>query len=434
MKHVFSFLICSLMTMGFVQAKDVDLLKKNSKGHTLLSSLTKANTLFSEACGEVISKNDVRKSKKLSYKRRSSKQSPSTSSRKRSSRKEGRKNNKKKQDHIAEVSTQLEASSNKVEGVKEPKKETQEPKRENIVQVNEPKVKVAPLTQYFYVDANAKADVQDGSIAKPFATIQAAIKAVPQAETSQDVQKVHIIAIAPGTYDEDLEIGPQKRITLLAMGPVNLGQFSADMYQPEDSDVSRNIIWTARGNDFFTGISDSLTILSADSGADSKTKSSYVSSFRISGDIIVQDATPQAPLPFAQKLRIQGEVFGSVYVDPTLSVDLHTKNAAIHGDVKGKRLVLQTAEATRFYSPLDLLYYQYINSSEIQNGMKVSLVPLDSDALVLRGMYATNLAGTFEGPARSLVLDPITNFWFVKNGNVKAGGATKVILNDSQTE
>ena len=44
------------------------------------------------------------------------------------------------------------------------------------------------------------------------------------------------------------------------------------------------------------------------------------------------------------------------------------------------------------------------------------------------GIYDTDFAGTFTGPANSFRLDDSTNYWFAVNAGILAGGATQVFL------
>jgi hypothetical protein len=70
---------------------------------------------------------------------------------------------------------------------------------------------------------------------------------------------------------------------------------------------------------------------------------------------------------------------------------------------------------------------------ELQDGLCVEMAPPEASATELCGIYASNLSGVFEGPVDSLLLDSITNYWFVRHGNAKRGDVTKVILHNHNT-
>jgi len=89
-----------------------------------------------------------------------------------------------------------------------------------------PVVTIPPLTQVRFVDWSIGDDAAgDGSIAKPYKTIQRAIADIPS--IAAPAPEAWAIYISPGQYDEDLAIALSNRhVALMGLGPWSLGNFS----------------------------------------------------------------------------------------------------------------------------------------------------------------------------------------------------------------
>ena len=74
-----------------------------------------------------------------------------------------------------------------------------------------------------YVNPQASDAADDANLSTPFLTIQGAISAVPAPTSALEELQRNTIYIAPGSYDENLTVPPARRIALLGLGAVTLG-------------------------------------------------------------------------------------------------------------------------------------------------------------------------------------------------------------------
>ena len=292
--------------------------------------------------------------------------------------------------------------------------------------------KVAPLTHVIFVDGGTQTEVsqQDGSISCPYSTIQSAIDSIPAATSANELRQVYYILIASGTYDEDLVIdGTRKKIALLGLGPVNLGIMNGPSWTPGGpGGTIRNITWfTSTLDNFGTGIRNALIITSLDQfGEGITTHESYISKFRVSGDINCSNISASG----SAELQFSVEVFGDLNT-PTDIFQVYLYKSRIRGVFSGGPSTnFQVAEFCRFQGLVTVGRYSHIISCNFNNGMTVSTASSPGDVSP-RGMMLSQFAGTFTGPPSSFLLDTVTNYWFVTLGGVLAGGATKVLLFDT---
>lgn len=89
-----------------------------------------------------------------------------------------------------------------------------------------------PLTRTLWVD-NARDGVSspNGSPEFPYGTINAALSAIPFTATAAQQLEQWVILVAPGSYDEggDLSIPANRRISLVALGPVSVTSGGIDI-------------------------------------------------------------------------------------------------------------------------------------------------------------------------------------------------------------
>jgi len=289
-----------------------------------------------------------------------------------------------------------------------------------------------------YVDPSYSGGSSDGSIAAPYTTIQAAIDAV--VAVAQNGEWWGIL-IAPGDYDEDLSIeGTNKQIALLGLGPWGLGTFTGSADAPVAP--ARNITWAVSGGNV-NGTQHALMIGQYQGPAMGlSTHASYMSSTRISGQVIVQDNVLSGGS--TKTLILDAQVYDlnatGRSVDCTQGVapsiggcNLWIFNSrlatSLHAPptLGGAGGLLQWAERCRFGGLLNLGRYSRIESCQIEAGVTITSATVDTQP---SGIVTSNFAGTFTGPASSCRLDGNTNFWFKANGALLAGGATKTIQDD----
>ena len=261
---------------------------------------------------------------------------------------------------------------------------------------------------------------------RPFRTIQGFIDAVPQGVDSASARNVFVAQISPADYDEDLSIDiSRRRIVLTGPGPWSLGTFNAANWGP--SGTRRNI--TVTGADAnIDGIRPGLVIASNLPLSEAMTThESYLTKPRISGKIDLTGVTDIGSIELALTCEIFGDAGVSIDAGEAV-VQSYIYHSRMRGTLTGSNWQFQIAQRTRFDGLVSVDNYSLIQSCRINAGMTVVASP--PAGLVPFGMLLTNFAGTFTGPAGSLLLDGNTNFHFKANGAVLAGGATKIIQDD----
>lgn len=286
-----------------------------------------------------------------------------------------------------------------------------------------------PFTAYtIYVDWNATLPPaqQTGQQVAPFSTIQAGINQVPDCLSVIACHQVWTIAIAPGTYDEDLVInGTHRRILLSAyLGPVNLGNMTGSSWTPGPGDVRRSITWTAT-DDFSGQLRNGLGIESpAPLAAGQTTNEAFLTKFRISGNLIMTDAAASA------EVYLNCEIFGDF--NTTGIVQLYMYRGRTRGNMYTGTTAsnLQTAELWRFDKAPVIALYGSIRACQFVAGIQVGSTGLAG--IAPDGFIDTQFAGNFTCLAANCAncfrLDTYTNYWFVANGGSLVGtGATKLL-------
>jgi hypothetical protein len=289
-----------------------------------------------------------------------------------------------------------------------------------------------PYRNTCLVDPVSGSDVTGtfGNLALPFLTIQAAISAVPTPAIGDSAasRNVFVIIIAPNDYDEDLAVDiTRKRIILASWGPWGLGTFSTADWAP--SGVRRNITITTSDAIINDGIRNGFSIQPMfPAGEGLTTHQSYFTRPRISGKIDCSGVTGPS-----FELTLSCEVFGTTggsggdsLVGGAAIVQSYIYHSRMRGKVTGSNWNFQVNERTRFGGLVDVSGYSTILSCRFDSGMTVaSATP---GGIQPDGFYVTDFVGTFTGPALSFRLDASTDRWFIQNGGLLAGGATKVFL------
>jgi len=99
---------------------------------------------------------------------------------------------------------------------------------------------VAPFSEHgAWVDGASTSADEDGSVANPYKTIQAAINAAPVPASAEESELGWMIYVLPGSYDEDLAISGPGQIFIEGRGLVVLGTF----FQPPPIWPIRNITY-----------------------------------------------------------------------------------------------------------------------------------------------------------------------------------------------
>jgi len=278
----------------------------------------------------------------------------------------------------------------------------------------------------------------DGSAGNPFNTIQAAINTIPEATDSVTVRRVYVVLIAPGSYDEDLNIDiTRRRIVLLGQGPWNLGSFQGTFWAPAPppfgTEVLRNINVTNTKSSI-DSIRCALSIGTVIPHGNCMTSHpSYITGARISG-VINFSSSVFADIEFSAR----AEIWHGIYQMPGFvgAIQMYLDRCRVRDNLSGVPTDpvidtpngrIQYAEYSRFFGRVNINRFSLIRNCLFENGMTVVAVGAD---LRPNGMFQTDFAGTFTGPANSARFDGSTNYYFKTNAAILAGGATKVILDD----
>jgi len=308
-----------------------------------------------------------------------------------------------------------------------------------MIQVIKKALDVPVTTNVLFVDLNGVSLAPDGSIGKPYKTIQAALDTIPVSPKpsvplvgSPDDRKVYSIIIAPGTYDEDILIDiTRKKIILTSWGPWNLGTFDANDWAP--TLPRRNIVITNDGTGVNDNIREGFSIQPMlPYGEGLTTHESYMTRPRISGAIDVSGRSGGS-----LELILSCEIFGTnggttgnSIISGASIVQSYIYDSRFRGQIpNNNNWNFQMAENSRFQGLVDVGVYSTITLCKFDNGMTV--FSATKGAIQPDGFYNTDLRGTFTGPVGSLRLDAGTNYWFTAAGGVLAGGATKVYMNNA---
>jgi hypothetical protein len=316
------------------------------------------------------------------------------------------------------------------------------------------------LTRVLFVDRGAVTPNEDGSLTLPYHSIQSAIDSIPTPTTPAATALDWTVLIAPGDYDEPLTIQGPVRLALLGLGAFRLGRYTVAggtqaNIVPEGGATPRNIEWTYDASQAVANGASAQLVIGMVGGSDTVRRGKPIAN-QISGSVIVRGSGWTSGTPAAG-----GNAFLAVSnteidagttaaqaspVQPALDamgfdgilVDRHY-HSRFRGNVMGP--LSQTVGvppayiwAVCFMSTYEGLVqvsrYATIEQCGFAGGMTVSLVPqIDMlKSITPPGMVHSTFAGTFTGPARSLLLDAATNEWFGRNGASLSGGATKSLL------
>jgi len=262
----------------------------------------------------------------------------------------------------------------------------------------------------------------------PFVTIQGALDAIGAPVDAADQKARWTVQIVSGEYDEDLTIPAGRRIVLLPLGPVTLGDGAGPDYE---STTPRSITFDATpafGQRVTFGIG---TIIPTCVHA---VRCTQATAFDVSGDLVLV-GTPTVPEAAAVRVsmtRVRGDVDGTALA--ALGVDLHFDRSRVDGDVNGAaNTVIVHAESAAFQGTITTVAICHVTACNLDGDVTVTQPPTFGGAAVLPpGFYSCRFDGThtFTGPAGSLYLDAASNYWIKANAWVLGGGATKTIIGD----
>jgi len=272
-----------------------------------------------------------------------------------------------------------------------------------------------------WADSNATKE-GDGSSSKPFKSLQTAIDQA-QSKYGKFERKIVFVA-ANSAFDEDITV-VGGLVTIMGLGAFTIGDAKGSAFS---STTPRNFTYQIDDAGSVDGKWPSIVIGTILDDETSSTHTAYLNACTISGDFLVTN--PNA-LAGSKNIQLRNVKVNGNY---------NTSDAAPHGmqtylrrcyfnnDFNSPSGLLNIVDSCQFDNLLNCAQYNWINKCEMRSGMTVTGAPLNS--LPPNGIYGTNFKGVFTGPASSLLLDPVTNYFFNNNGASLAGGATKVLMHD----
>lgn len=273
---------------------------------------------------------------------------------------------------------------------------------------------VLPFAFDLFVDGSTVVDptTADGSLSKPFKTIQSAIDFIVNKPFASELD-LYTVFITSGQYDENITIlGNDRKIALVGLGSVTIGTQSS----------VRNITWNV--NSSSTAINPALLVKSLNSAFRNAT-----GKFLVTGGVTISNATTKT-LDFELCAEVTGAIsFSTTSVSSPVNLFLY--NAILSGNLnpmQQRGVWLQVAENSVFKGTITVENYGRIQSSVISQGMQI-LSATDA-AADPDGMLLTDFSGNFTGPSGSyLRVDSYTNYWLKNNTPVPVvTGATLKLL------
>ena len=296
------------------------------------------------------------------------------------------------------------------------------------------------LTSDIFVDGSTKTPFhkQNGSIAYPYSSIQRAIDTIPAAKNAKEMHRVYYVFVAAGTYKENLKINASnKRIGIIAMGGVALGKMTGLSWTPAAGDHLKNIdITFSATTDFGTNIRDGVVISAINSASTpAVTFDRYTDKMHISGHVNIKNTSSVTGVLANPTVQINGEVFGNVDTSgggaTTRQTDLAFFNADVVGNLNGGILARMVAALnSQFEGTVNIHSY-----GNIVNSLFLKTITVFSNAGIVnaapKGFFGCDITAPFASVTPGvavLVLDTVSNFFFVSAGDVLLNGATKLLV------
>jgi hypothetical protein len=260
---------------------------------------------------------------------------------------------------------------------------------------------------------------------RKYTTIQSALTAIGNSTSTAESIVPKTVLIAGGVYDEDLTLPRGRILQLIAEGPVILGNGAGANWS---STNSRSITATFNNADIFSAtIRPGLTIGSYAPSDATSTFLTHAGSWRISGNLVI------AGDGLSHTVNLHGvELNGTLSKTTAGLTNLLAYRTYFKGAVNmGTATILQRCYDCQFDALVTLDGYNAIINSEIKAGMTVTA---NQNTVPPSGMFLTTFTGTFTGPASSLKVDAVSDYFFRVNNATLAGSATKVLIRDTQIQ
>lgn len=274
-----------------------------------------------------------------------------------------------------------------------------------------------------YVDGLYAGGSSDGSMSRPFVTIQAALDTFPEPTTAAESKKRYVVWVHPGAYNEDIVIPAGLHCSILTDGFVSIGE--GDL-QNHASTTNRSITIEVNNANYFAGTTGGrpqIVIGSINGRMMGTTHPAYSTGFHIREVKFSQLGTPTAN---TIELTMVGCKIGSpgVVSTGTQNTNMSFYNCFCSGPITttGSGLIyeMQNTEVD------GLVTTNKINRTwmcSLDGG--VTVASADSGTQAPSGFFQTIIGGTFTGPASSYRVDLSTK---ALSSPTLAGGATEVLL------
>lgn len=309
------------------------------------------------------------------------------------------------------------------------------------------------MTRVLFVDGSVSGSLQTGSMDQPFLTIQAAVDAMPIPHDIPTSCQEWIILIAPGDYDESLEISGPVRLSLVGLGAFRLGQYTVQSATQTNivaigGSPARNLRWTYNLAQVIPGGAAPQLVLGSIAGTD-VIRPGKPSANRISGSIIVTgsavtNAAGGTAFMAIKHTQVDAGINaaqlqwpGTPAVDTTgfagILVDRHFYSrfrGSVVGPAAPAAYVLAASFMTQYERRVQVSQYSSIDRAAFADGLTVAQAPGLGTlfSVVPPGIVNSTFKGEFQGPEGSLLLDSATNSWFVRNGASLGPNASKAFL------
>jgi len=233
------------------------------------------------------------------------------------------------------------------------------------------------------------------------------------------------VLVAPDSAsDEDITISGGRMLSILGLGAWTIGNAAGSNFA---STTARSVTWNVTEANPTT-FRETLVMGSLFSDEMSSTHTSYTSGLEISGNFSVNAVIGTQSLELhLRSVKVAGNF--DTTGTPARGIQAFFRKCYFDSGFNSPTGLLNIVESTQFDSEVICLQYCRMWQCEIRAGMNVS-AGIASSALPPAGIFQSTFTGTFTGPASSLRMDAVTNYFFKTNGASLAGGATKVILGD----
>jgi hypothetical protein len=274
-----------------------------------------------------------------------------------------------------------------------------------------------------YVDGLYAGGNSDGSVSRPFTTIQAALDTFPEPTTAAESKKRYVVWVHPGAYNEDIVIPAGLHCSILTDGFVSIGE--GDL-QNHASTTNRSITIEVNTANYFAGTTGGrpqIVIGSINGKMMGTTHPAYATGFHIREIKYSQLGTPAAD---TVELTLVGCKIGSPGV---VSTGTQNSNMSFYDCFCSGPIT--TTGTGLIYDCVNTEIDGLVTANKINRAWMsafdggITVTAADSSTQAPCGFFDCIIGGTFTGPASSYRVNLCTK---ALGAPTLAGGATEVLL------